>query len=81
MTVIPDSTNRIVLTRAMRDALNVKPGEPIEVSISPGAIFFTPAPMSAGKVIRKGKLKVYTGKIPNVDVEDAILKARRYTRL
>jgi bifunctional DNA-binding transcriptional regulator/antitoxin component of YhaV-PrlF toxin-antitoxin module len=77
MKVTPDSTHRIVLTKEVRDALDLKPGQPLEMSISAGAVFLTPAPVSSGKVVSKGKIKVYTGKIPNIDVEEAIRKTRR----
>jgi hypothetical protein len=59
----------------------LKPGQPLDVSISAGAVFLTPVPASGGKLVRKGKLKVYTGKIPKVDVEDAVRKARNRVRL
>ena len=81
MQVVPDSTHRIVLTKEIRDALNLRPGEPLEVSITAGAVFLSPVPMAGGKLVRKGKLKVYTGKIPDIDVEKAVSKARKYTRL
>jgi bifunctional DNA-binding transcriptional regulator/antitoxin component of YhaV-PrlF toxin-antitoxin module len=81
MKMIPDSTHRVVLTREIRHALNLKPGQPLDVSITTGAVLLTPVPTRTGKVVRKGKLKVYTGKIPNVDVEKAVAKARHYTRL
>jgi bifunctional DNA-binding transcriptional regulator/antitoxin component of YhaV-PrlF toxin-antitoxin module len=81
MKVIPDSTHRIVLTKEIRNALNLKPGEPLNVSISAGAVFLTPLSKRPGKLVRKGKIKVYTGKIPNVDVEEAINKSRQYPRL
>ena len=77
MKVTPDSTHRIVLNKEVRDALDLKPGQPLEMSISSGAVFLTPAPLSAGKVIPKGKIKVYAGKIPKVDVEEAVRKTRR----
>ena len=81
MKVTPDSTHRIVLTKEIRNALNLKPGQPLEVCLSAGAVFLSPVPVRKGKVVRKGKLKVYRGKIPGVDVEEAVNKARHYTRL
>lgn len=81
MKVTPDSTHRIVLTKEIRSALNLKPGQPLEVSLSAGAVFLTPVSSAKKKLARKGKLKVYTGKIPKVDVEEAIQKARSYPRL
>lgn len=76
MIVTPDSTHRIVLTKEIREALNLQPGQPLDVSISSGAVFLTPAPLSRGKVVLKGKFKVYRGKIPAIDVEEAIAKSR-----
>jgi bifunctional DNA-binding transcriptional regulator/antitoxin component of YhaV-PrlF toxin-antitoxin module len=81
MKVTPDSTHRIVLTKEIRTALNLKPGQSLEVSINPGAVLLTPLPSARGKLVRKRKLKVYRGKIPTVDVEEAVRKARHYTRL
>ena len=77
MKVTPDSTHRIVLTKEVREALDLQPGQPLEMSISAGAVFLTPSPISRGKVVRKGKIKVYAGRIPNIDVEEAIRKTRR----
>jgi hypothetical protein len=81
MQVTPDATHRIVLTREIREALNLKPGEPLNVSISAGAVFLSPVPVPKGKIIQKGKLKVYSGKIPNIDIEQALGKARRHSRM
>ena len=80
MKVTPDSTHRIVLTREIRDALNLKPGQPLDVSISAGAVLLSPLPLTGGKLIRKRKLKVYKGKIPDIDVEEAIAKSRQPSR-
>jgi bifunctional DNA-binding transcriptional regulator/antitoxin component of YhaV-PrlF toxin-antitoxin module len=81
MKVTPDSAHRIVLTKEIRNALKLKPGQPLEVSITPGAVLLTPVSTASGKLVRKRGLKVYTGKIPNVDVEEAVSKARHYRRL
>lgn len=81
MKVTPDSTHRIVLTREIRDGLNLKPGQSLKVSLCSGAVFLSPVPTRKGKVVRKGKLKVYCGKIPRIDVEEAVNKARHYARL
>jgi hypothetical protein len=77
MKITPDNTHRIVLTREMRTALNLKPGEPLEVSINPGAILLTTAKKEKGKLARKGKMLVYTGDIPDVDIVEAVNRARR----
>ena len=81
MKVTPDATHRIVLTKEIRSALNLKPGQPLEVSLSAGAVFLTPVKTQGKNLGRKGKLKVYTGEIPNIDVEEAVKKARNFPRL
>lgn len=81
MKVTPDSTHRIVLTKEIRSALNLKPGQPLDVSISAGAVFLTPIASSKPKLIRKGKLKVYAGEVPKVDIEEAVRQVRNQTRM
>jgi AbrB family looped-hinge helix DNA binding protein len=80
MQVTPDSAYRIVLTKKIRRALNLKPGEPLDISISAGAVFLTPV-KSKYKLARKGKLRICAGDIPAVNVENAIDESRRYFRL
>jgi bifunctional DNA-binding transcriptional regulator/antitoxin component of YhaV-PrlF toxin-antitoxin module len=77
MKVVPDKTHRIVITRDMRNALNLKPGESLEISINPGAVILTPSKKEKGKLTRKGKMLVYTGDIPDVDIVEAVNRARR----
>lgn len=81
MKVTPDSTHRIVLTKEIRSALNLKAGQPLEVSLCAGAVFLTPVTESKPKLIKKGRLKIYAGDVPKVDVEEALQKVRSQTRL
>lgn len=81
MQVTPDSAHRIVLTKEIRNALNLKSGEPIEVSLRAGAVLLTPVGPSEIKIASKGKLKVYTGAIPDVDIEKAIAEGRERASL
>jgi hypothetical protein len=36
--------------------------------------------LTSGKLIRKGKLLVWTGKVPPIPLEVAVRKARHYSR-
>ena len=77
MNVTLDKTNRFVFTRQMRDALNLGKSEGLEVSINPGAILLTSPRRKKGKLVKKGKLLVYTGEIPAVDIVEAVNRSRR----
>ena len=78
--ITPDHTHRIVLTRDMRREAGIGPREKLEVTVKLGMILISPATLSKGKVVKKGKLKVFTGDVPDVDLADAVNQARHYTR-
>jgi bifunctional DNA-binding transcriptional regulator/antitoxin component of YhaV-PrlF toxin-antitoxin module len=75
-----DKTQRLVLTKAMRDAAGISNGEKLLVTAMPGQILISPARRATGRIVRKGKAKVFTGDIPDVDVAEAVNAARHYTR-
>jgi len=76
----PDKQNRIVLTRDIRKAAGIASGESIKLTASPGRIVLEVQPESSGKIIRKGGLKVWTGKVPPIPLEEAVEKSRHYFR-
>lgn len=78
--VEPDKHNRIVLTRDIRRAAGIAEGEQLKLTASPGRIVLEVRAESSGKIIRKGGLKVWTGKVPPLPLEEAVQKARHYTR-
>ena len=80
MVITPDSTQRIVLTRAMSKAAGIRSGEKFEVTATPGLILIAPVARAKGKIVKKGKAKVFTGEIPEVDGVAAVDAARHYTR-
>jgi hypothetical protein len=75
-----DSSNRIVLTRALRTAAGISPGQKLRVSSTPGRIVLEVNANTSGDVIKRGKLKVWTGAVPATPIEDAVDQARHYTR-
>jgi hypothetical protein len=78
--IAPDKQNRIVLTREIREAAGFASGEPINLSVSPGRIVLEVIPESRGKIIKKHGIKMWTGKVPSLPVEEAVEKARHYFR-
>lgn len=78
--VEPDKHNRIVLTRDIRKAAGIAPGESLQLSASPGRIVLEVRPEASGQIVKRGGLKIWTGKVPPVPLEDAVKKARHYSR-
>lgn len=75
-----DSSNRIVLTKDLRRASGIGREEVLKVSASPGRIMIERDPAADGRVVRRGKWKVWTGDIPATPIEDAVDLARHYQR-
>ena len=76
MTVVLDASNRIVLTREMRRAAGIFRRQKLVVSATPGRIVLEMAASHAGRVVKRGKLKVWTGLIPATPVEEAVDQTR-----
>lgn len=74
-----DPTHRVVITREMRMAAGIRPGQTLNVQASPGFLILSLPPRPA-KLVRKGKLKVIDAPLPDFDVEEAVARARQYTR-
>jgi hypothetical protein len=75
-----DRSNRIVLSRDLRRAAGIATGQKLKVSAGPGRIVLELEANPSGKVIKRGKLKVWTGAVPNTPLEEAVEQARRYER-
>ena len=78
--ITADSTQRIILTRALSEAAGIRSGERVEVTATPGLILISPATRAKGKIVKKGKAKIFTGEIPDVSIAEAVNAARHYTR-
>ena len=75
-----DRSNRIVLSRDLRRAAGIAAGQKLKVSAAPGRIVLELEANPGGKVAKRGKLKVWTGAVPNTPLEEAVEQARRYER-
>jgi hypothetical protein len=50
------------------------------VSATPGRIVLEMEPNTSGRIIKRGKLKVWTGAVPSTPLEEAVEQTRHYTR-
>ncbi|MBU6410240.1 MAG: hypothetical protein KGR98_07620 [Verrucomicrobia bacterium] len=78
-TVALDASNRIVLSREMRRAAGIPRRQKLLVSATPGRIVLEVGPNAAGRIIKRGKLKVWTGAIPATPIAEAVEQSRHYT--
>ena len=75
-----DSSNRIILSKDLRRAAGFGPRQKLKASAGPGRIVLEAESNSSGKVVNRGKLKVWTGSVPNLPLADAVEHSRRYER-
>jgi hypothetical protein len=52
----------------------------LTVSATPGRIVLEMASNVSGRIVKNGKLKVWTGAVPATPIEDAVEQSRHYTR-
>ena len=79
-TVRVDASSRIVLSRDVRRAAGIATGQTLKVSAVPGRIVLEAEANPRGKIVKRGKLKVWTGAVPDIPLDEAVEQARRYER-
>ena len=79
-TIELDASNRIVLSRELRRAAGIPRRQKLLVSATPGRIVLEMESNASGCIVKRGKLKVWTGAVPATPIEEAVEQARRYTR-
>ena len=75
-----DASNRVVLPRDLRRAAGVPRGHRLRASATPGRIVLEMEPASAGKVVRRGRLRVWSGEVPATSLAEAVEATRHYER-
>lgn len=75
-TVRIDRSNRIVLSRDLLRAAGIAAGQQFKVFATPGRIVLQVESTSCGKLAQRGKLKVWSGKVPNTPLAEAIEQMR-----
>jgi hypothetical protein len=78
-TIRLDASSRIVLSRDLRRAAGIPPGQRLRVSATPGRIILEVEP-NPGKIVLRGKHKVWTGQVPSTSIEEAVEQVRHYER-
>ena len=79
-TVELDASNRIVISREMRQAAGIPRRQKLIVSATPGRIVLEIQSNPSGRIIKRGKLKLWTGAVPATPIEEAVEQSRHYTR-
>jgi len=79
-TVQLDASNRIVLSRELRRAAGIPPRQKLLVSATPGRIVLEMEANASGHIIKRGKLKIWTGSVPVTPIEEAVAQSRHYTQ-
>ena len=80
MTVELDASNRIVLSRELRQAAGIPRRQKLLVSATPGRIVLEMQANASGRILKHGKLKVWTGAVPVTPITEAVEQSRHYTR-
>lgn len=75
-----DSSNRIVLSRELRRAAGIPRRQKLVASATPGRIVLEMEANASGRIIQRGKFKVWTGAVPTTPIEEAVEQSRHYTR-
>ena len=75
-----DASNRIVLSRELRRAAGIPRRQKLLAYATPGRIVLEVEPNVSGHVVKRGKLKVWTGAVPATPIEEAVEQSRHYTR-
>jgi hypothetical protein len=75
-----DGSNRIVLSRELRRAAGIPRGQALKASATPGRIVLEVPSNPSGRVLKRGKLKVWTGEVPKTPIAEAIEGVRHYER-
>ena len=79
-TIELDASNRIVLSRELRRAAGIPRRQKLTASATPGRIVLEMESNTVGHVLKRGKLKVWTGAVPATPIEEAVDQSRHYTR-
>ena len=75
-----DASNRIVLPRELRRAAGIPRGQKLKASATPGRIVLEVEHAGGGKIVKRGKLKLWTGEVPSTPLAEAVEAARHYER-
>lgn len=72
-----DNWNRIALSRELRRAAGIARGQRLKVFATAGRIVLE-VERNRGHIARRGKLKVWSGPVPPIPIEEAVEQVRHY---
>ncbi|HEX4343782.1 MAG TPA: hypothetical protein VH255_10340 [Verrucomicrobiae bacterium] len=75
-TVALDASNRIVLSRELRRTAGIPRKQKLLVYATPGRIVLEMEANASGHILKRGKLKIWTGAVPATPIEQTIEKLR-----
>jgi bifunctional DNA-binding transcriptional regulator/antitoxin component of YhaV-PrlF toxin-antitoxin module len=79
-TIQLDASNRIVLPLELRRAAGIPRNQRLSASATPGRIVLEVEPSATGRIVKRGKLKVWSGPVPKTPIEEAVEQVRHYSR-
>ena len=79
-TIELDASNRIVLSRELRQAAGIPRRQKLIASATPGRIVLEMQANPSGRIVKRGKLKLWTGAVPATPIEEAVDQTRHYSR-
>jgi hypothetical protein len=80
-TVELDASNRIVLLRELRRAAGIPWRQKLRASATPGRIVLEMEANTTGRIVKRGKLKVWTGGVPATPIAEAWSKRATITAI
>ena len=78
-TVQLDASNRIVLPRDLRRAAGVPRGQKLKASATPGRIVLEIEAVDNCKVVKRGKLKLWSGAVPGTPLAESVENTRVFS--
>lgn len=79
-TVQLDASNRIVIPRDLRRAAGGPRGQKLKASATPGRIVLEIEAVANGKVVKRGKLKLWSGEVSDTPLTEAVEATRHCER-
>jgi bifunctional DNA-binding transcriptional regulator/antitoxin component of YhaV-PrlF toxin-antitoxin module len=78
-TIKMDASSRIVIPRDVRRAAGIPRGQKLRVSATPGRIVME-VEANPGRILKRGKLKTWSGKVSSMPLEEAVDLVRHCER-
>lgn len=78
-TVRIDASHRVMLSDDLRRAAGFSRNQKLKVFATPGRIVLEAEAISA-RIVKEGELKVWTGNVPSIPLEQAVARVRSHQK-